>query len=174
MQKRRVVVTGVGLVTALGTGTEETWKGLCEGRSGISKITRFDTTLFSTKIAAEVKEFDPLHWFEKKDVKKMDSFIHYAVAAAEYAMKQSGLTITPELSGVVQLPWLQAPTIGLAPLTRLRATGPSPGEPVLSVSVSPEMLAVTPESPLIVEAPPSPLRSWIVVAVNAPVTASHV
>ena len=98
MQKRRVVVTGVGLVTALGTGTEETWKGLCEGRSGVSTISRFDTTQFSTKIAAEVKSFDPLRWFEKKDVKKMDLFIHYAVAAADYAMKHAGLTIGPELT----------------------------------------------------------------------------
>jgi 3-oxoacyl-[acyl-carrier-protein] synthase II len=98
LQKRRVVVTGVGLVTALGTGTEETWKGLCEGRSGITTITRFDTTQFSTRIAGEVKSFDPLRWFEKKDVKKMDSFIHYAVAAADHAMKQAGLTITPELA----------------------------------------------------------------------------
>src|SRR5437879_12542685 len=79
-------------------GTEETWKGLCEGRSGITRITRFDTTQFSTKIAAEVKDFDPLRWFDKKDVKKMDSFIHYAVAAAESALKQSGLTIGPELA----------------------------------------------------------------------------
>ena len=60
-------------------------------------ISRFDTTQFSTRIAAEVKDFDPLQWFEKKDVKKMDSFIHYAVAAADFAMKQAGLTITPEL-----------------------------------------------------------------------------
>ncbi len=97
LQKRRVVVTGVGLVTALGTGTEETWKGLCEGRSGVTAITRFDTAQFSTRIAAEVKNFDPLRWFEKKDVKKMDSFIHYAVAAADFAMKQSGLQITDEL-----------------------------------------------------------------------------
>jgi 3-oxoacyl-[acyl-carrier-protein] synthase II len=98
LEKRRVVVTGVGLVTALGTGTEETWNGLCEGRSGVSMISRFDTTQFSTRIAAEVKNFDPLQWFEKKDVKKMDLFIHYAVAAAETAAKQAGLTITPELS----------------------------------------------------------------------------
>ena len=98
MQKRRVVVTGVGLVTALGTGTEETWRGLCEGRSGVARITRFDATQFSTQIAAEVKDFDPLRWFEKKDVKKMDSFIHYAVAAAEGAMKQAGLTVGPELA----------------------------------------------------------------------------
>ena len=92
------MVTGVGLVTALGTGTEETWRGLCEGRSGVTRITRFDATQFSTQIAAEVKDFDPLRWFEKKDVKKMDSFIHYAVAAAEGAMKQAGLTVGPELA----------------------------------------------------------------------------
>jgi 3-oxoacyl-[acyl-carrier-protein] synthase II len=93
-----VVVTGVGLVTALGTGTEETWKGLCEGRSGVSKISRFDSTQFSTRIAAEVRDFDPAQWFEKKDIKKMDYFIHYAVAAADCAMKQAQLTITPELA----------------------------------------------------------------------------
>ena len=98
MEKRRVVVTGVGLVTALGTGTEETWKGLCEGRSGVGPISRFDTNLYSTRIAAEVKDFDPLKWFDKKDVKKMDYFIHYAVAAADFAMKQSGLTIGPDVA----------------------------------------------------------------------------
>src|SRR5438477_4188748 len=98
LQKRRVVVTGVGLVTALGTGTEETWNGLCEAQSGITKITRFDTTEFSTRIAAEVKDFDPLRWFDKRDLKKMDFFIYYAVAAADFAMKQSGLVIDPELS----------------------------------------------------------------------------
>jgi 3-oxoacyl-[acyl-carrier-protein] synthase II len=88
----------VGLVTALGTGTEETWKGLCEGRSGIANITRFDTTQFPTRIAAEVKDFEPLRWFDKKDLKKMDYFIYYAVAAADFAMKQSALAITPELA----------------------------------------------------------------------------
>jgi 3-oxoacyl-[acyl-carrier-protein] synthase II len=98
LEKRRVVVTGVGLVTALGTGTEETWKGLCDGRSGVGLISRFDFTEFSTKIAAEVKDFDPLRWFDKKDLKKMDFFIYYAVAAADFAMKQSGLIIDPELS----------------------------------------------------------------------------
>jgi 3-oxoacyl-[acyl-carrier-protein] synthase II len=98
LEKRRVVVTGVGLVTALGTGTEETWKGLCDGRSGVGPISRFDTAEFSTKIAAEVKDFDPLRWFDKKDLKKMDFFIYYAVAAADFAMKQSGLVIDQELS----------------------------------------------------------------------------
>src|SRR5438132_2374628 len=95
---RRVVVTGVGLVTALGTGTEETWKALCEGRSGVTRITRFDATQFPTQIAAEIKDFDPLRWFDKKDIKKMDSFIHYAVAAADGAMKQAGLTINSDLA----------------------------------------------------------------------------
>jgi len=98
LEKRRVVVTGVGLVTALGTGTEETWKGLCEGRSGIANITRFDTTQFPTRIAAEVKDFEPLKWFDKKDLKKMDYFIYYAVAAADFAMKQSGLAITEDFA----------------------------------------------------------------------------
>ena len=98
MQKRRVVVTGVGLVTALGTGTEKTWKGLCDGCCGVDRITRFDPTQFSAQIAAEVKDFDPLQWCEKKDLKKMDYFIHYAVAAADFAMKQSELTIGPDLA----------------------------------------------------------------------------
>ena len=88
----------MGLVTALGTGTEESWKGLCEGRSGVGPISRFDTAEFSTKIAAEVKDFDPLRWFDKKDLKKMDFFIYYAVAAADFAMKQSGLVIDQDLS----------------------------------------------------------------------------
>ncbi len=95
---RRVVVTGVGLVTALGIGTEETWTGLCEGRSGVGEITRFDTTQFSTKIAAQVPDFDPLRWIKKRDVKKMDTFIHYAIAAAALAAEQAGLEISPEVS----------------------------------------------------------------------------
>ena len=96
--ERRVVVTGVGLVTALGIGTDATWEGLRAGRSGVSRITRFDTTLFSTTIAAELTDFDPLNWIEKKEVKKMDRFIHCAIAASAFAMEQSGLEITPELS----------------------------------------------------------------------------
>lgn len=95
--QRRVVVTGVGLVTALGIGTKETWAGLLEGRSGVGEITRFDTTQFSTRIAAELKEFDPLRWVDKKDLKKMDTFIHYAIAAADFAVRQSGVEIAGEL-----------------------------------------------------------------------------
>jgi 3-oxoacyl-[acyl-carrier-protein] synthase II len=87
------VVTGVGLVSALGIGTEPTWKGLLAGQSGAATITLFDVSQHPTKFAAEVKGFDPLNWVEKKDVKKMDRFIQFAVAAADFAMKDSGLVI---------------------------------------------------------------------------------
>jgi 3-oxoacyl-[acyl-carrier-protein] synthase II len=93
-ERRRVVITGVGLVTGLGVGTVENWKGLLAGVSGVAPITHFDTSQFPTKIAAEVKNFDPTLFVEKKDVKKMDMFIHFALAAAQFAMKDSGLEIT--------------------------------------------------------------------------------
>jgi 3-oxoacyl-[acyl-carrier-protein] synthase II len=95
--KRRVVVTGVGLVSSLGVGTQPTWEGLMAGRSGVGLITRFDTTQFPVKIAGEVKDFNPLNWLEKKDVKKMDPFIQYALAASDFAMRNSGLQVTPEI-----------------------------------------------------------------------------
>ena len=90
---RRVVITGVGLVSPLGIGTEPTWSGLLAGRSGLANITLFDASRHSTRFAAEVKGFDPLNWVEKKDVKKMDRFIQFAVAAADYALADSGLKI---------------------------------------------------------------------------------
>ena len=96
--RRRVVVTGIGLVSSLGIGTEANWAGIKAGQSGIDTITKFDTTQFATRIAGEVKNFDPLAYIEKKDVKKMDIFIQYAIAAPQFAMDDSGLTITPELS----------------------------------------------------------------------------
>jgi 3-oxoacyl-[acyl-carrier-protein] synthase II len=91
---RRVVVTGIGLVSALGIGTNETWAALLAGQSGVTRITRFDVSGFATQIAAEVKGFDPLAFIEKKDIKKMDLFIQYAIAAAQFAMDDSGLQIT--------------------------------------------------------------------------------
>jgi 3-oxoacyl-[acyl-carrier-protein] synthase II len=91
---RRVVVTGIGLVSSLGIGTDANWEALCAGRSGIGPITRFDASAFSTRIAGEVKGFDPLHFIEKKDVKKMDIFIQFAIAAADHAMADSTLQIT--------------------------------------------------------------------------------
>ena len=90
---RRVVITGVGLVTPLGIGVEKNWEALMAGRSGVGPITRFPSDDFASRIAGEVPDFDPLDWIEKKDVRKMDLFIQYAVATAEQAMKQSGLTI---------------------------------------------------------------------------------
>lgn len=95
---RRVVVTGVGLVSPLGVGTEETWKNLVAGQNGVGPITQFDTSGFSTTFAAQVKDFDPLQFVEKKELKKMGRFIQLALAAAEFAMKESGLTVTPELA----------------------------------------------------------------------------
>jgi 3-oxoacyl-[acyl-carrier-protein] synthase II len=92
---RRVVVTGIGLVSSLGIGTEANWTALLGGQSGITPITRFDVSDFSTQIAGEVKAFDPLRFIEKKDVKKMDIFIQYAVAASQFAVDDSGLQITP-------------------------------------------------------------------------------
>jgi 3-oxoacyl-[acyl-carrier-protein] synthase II len=95
---RRVVVTGIGLVSSLGIGTDANWAALAAGRSGIATITKFDATQFATRIAGEVKGFDPLAFIEKKDVKKMDIFIQYAIAASQFAMDDSLLEVTPELA----------------------------------------------------------------------------
>jgi 3-oxoacyl-[acyl-carrier-protein] synthase II len=93
---RRVVITGIGLVSSLGIGTDATWQALLAGTSGVTRVTRFDITGYAAQIAAEVKGFDPLNFVEKKDVKKMDVFIQYAVAASQFAMDDSGLRITPQ------------------------------------------------------------------------------
>lgn len=94
--KRRVVVTGIGLITPLGIGTEQTWQALINAQSGIGPITRFDASDQASQIAAEVKDFNPENWFEKKQVKNLDAFVQYAVAAADIAWKSSGLSITEE------------------------------------------------------------------------------
>ena len=94
--KRRVVVTGIGLVTPLGIGTEQTWNALVNGQSGIGPITRFDASDQASQIAAEVKGFNPEDWFEKKQAKNLDPFVQYAVAAADIAWKNSGLSITDD------------------------------------------------------------------------------
>jgi len=94
--ERRVVVTGTGLVTPLGTGVEKTWDSLCAGTSGVDLITRFDTTDFAVKIAAEVKDFQAEDFIDKKLAKHLDLFVQYAVAAASMALTDSGYTITPD------------------------------------------------------------------------------
>jgi len=90
---RRVVVTGIGLVSSLGIGTTGTWNALLAGKSGVGRITKFDTTGFAAQIAAEVKGFDPLLFVDKKDVKKMDVFIQYAIAASQFAMDDSKVVV---------------------------------------------------------------------------------
>ena len=93
---RRVVVTGLGLICGVGNTSAEVWKSIVEGRSGVARITHFDASSHACQIAAEVKNFDPLNFIEKKEVKKMGRFIHLAMAATDEAMKMSGLQVTPE------------------------------------------------------------------------------
>jgi 3-oxoacyl-[acyl-carrier-protein] synthase II len=94
----RVVVTGVGLVCALGIGTDQVWQKLLAGQSGVGTITQFDATGFDCRIAAEVHGFDPLAWIAKKELKKMGRFIQIAVASTDFAMKMAGLQVTPEIA----------------------------------------------------------------------------
>ena len=94
--RKRVVVTGMGLVIPTGIGVQTAWKNICEGRSGVGRLTRFNPNGFETKIAAEVKGFNPEAYIEKKEIKKMDLFIQYALAATKEALEDSGLKIIPE------------------------------------------------------------------------------
>jgi 3-oxoacyl-[acyl-carrier-protein] synthase II len=95
---RRVVVTGIGLICGVGNNAEEVWKKLLAGQSGVARITQFDPSQYACQIAAEVKNFDPLQFIEKKELKKMGRFIHLAMAAADEAMKASGLQVAPDIS----------------------------------------------------------------------------
>ena len=94
--RRRVVITGMGLVIPTGIGVNTAWKNVCEGKSGIGPLTRFDTHGFETRIAGEVKGFNPESYIEKKEIKKMDLFIQYAMAATHEALEDAQLKITPE------------------------------------------------------------------------------
>jgi 3-oxoacyl-[acyl-carrier-protein] synthase II len=98
---RRVVITGIGLLSSVGIGTEATWLGLVAGRSGVARVTKFDPTGFDAQIAGEVKGFDPLQFVEKKDVKKMDVFIQYAIAASQFAVDDAGLQVVPGIASRV-------------------------------------------------------------------------
>jgi len=95
---RRVVVTGVGLVCGCGIGTDEVWRNLLAGKSGIGPITHFDASAFDCRIAGEVRNFDPLNWLDKKELKKTGRFIQFALAAADFAMRMAALEVTPELA----------------------------------------------------------------------------
>jgi 3-oxoacyl-[acyl-carrier-protein] synthase II len=96
-----VVVTGVGLVSPVGIGTEANWEALCAGRSGVGPITHFDAGLWSARIAGEVKGFDPRQFMDRKDVKKMDVFIQFAIAASQFAVEDARLEITPDIADQV-------------------------------------------------------------------------
>jgi 3-oxoacyl-[acyl-carrier-protein] synthase II len=95
---RRVVVTGVGLICGCGIGTEEVWRNVQAGKSGIGPVTAFDASAFDCRIAGEVKNFEPLNWIEKKELKKMARFIQLSMAAADFAVNMSGLKITPDIA----------------------------------------------------------------------------
>ena len=104
MDKRRVVVTGLGMISPLGVGNEPTWQGLVEGRSGIGPITKFDASAYSARIAGEVPGFKPENWIDKKEVKKSDTFIHYAIVAAQMAVDDAKLdtkAVDPDRMGVI-------------------------------------------------------------------------
>ena len=96
MTKRRVVVTGLGMLSPLGLNSEETWRRLLAGESGIGEITHFDSSNYSTRFAGQINDFDPLEYIEKKETKKMDRFIQLGIAAGKQAMADSGLTITED------------------------------------------------------------------------------
>ena len=96
MAGRRVVVTGLGLVTPLATGVESTWTGLVAGKSGVGTITRFDPGKLKTRIAAEVKDFDPLPWMDRREARRTDRYVQFALAASEMAVRASGLAIDSE------------------------------------------------------------------------------
>ena len=98
LNKRRVFVTGIGLVSPVGIGTEPTWKALLRGESGIGPISLFDTRGYPTTIAAEVKGFLPEDFLDRKDIKKTGRFIQFALAATHFAMQQAGLAITSEMA----------------------------------------------------------------------------
>src|SRR3954452_17837734 len=91
--KRRVVVTGLGVVTAIGNDVQTTWNGILSGANGADYIQRFDTEKFSVKFACEVKNFDPLSFLDKKEARRMGAFTHFALAASDEAMKHSGLVV---------------------------------------------------------------------------------
>jgi 3-oxoacyl-[acyl-carrier-protein] synthase II len=98
MEQRRVVVTGLGLICGVGNTVPEVWQGLLAGKSGMAEIKAFDLTGHPVRFAAEVKDFDPLQFIDKKESRKMGRFIHFAIAAADEAMKHSGLQVTPEIA----------------------------------------------------------------------------
>jgi 3-oxoacyl-[acyl-carrier-protein] synthase II len=150
MSKRRVVITGVGLVTPVGIGTEETWKGLLEGHSGIGPITHFDASNFATRFAGEVKNWDPTHWMTSREAKQVDLFIQYAIAAGTMALQDSKLEIAGDFAERVGC-YVGAGLGGLTTLeathTTLQAKGPRHGispffVPQIIINLAPGQLSI--------------------------------
>ncbi len=139
---RRVVITGIGLVTPLGIGTEETWQALIAGKSGIGPITRFDASCHETRIAGEVKGFDPLRWMDRKDARRLDPFQQYMLAAGLMAQEASGLEITGENAarvGCVVGSGVGGVTSMEAACDRLREVGPGRISPFLIPQIIPNL-----------------------------------
>ena len=150
MQIRRVVVTGIGLVTPLGIGREETWSALIEGKSGIGPITQFDTTDFATKFAGEVKDFDPTKWIEKREAKSQDRFLQLAVVAATMAVEDSGFTVEGEAAERAGV-YIGAGLGGVSTIERthsaLKEKGPRRGMspyfvPMIIVNMAPGLVSI--------------------------------
>jgi len=148
--RRRVVITGLGLVTPVGIGVEETWRALLAGESGVGPITLFDASAFATKFAAEVKGFDPTKWMEGKEARSMDRFIQLAIAAADLAVKDAGLVIPPEEEERVGV-FVGAGLGGIATIERTHAAlvqkGPRHGispffVPAIIVNLAPGQISI--------------------------------
>ena len=147
--KRRVVVTGYSMITALGNDAETSWERMIKGESGVGRITRFDTEGYTTKIAGEVKGFDPEKFIEKKEVKKMDQFIHYAVAASKMALDMSGLQINDANAHKIGV-WIGAGIGGLMTIekyhTMLLESGPKKISPffipMLLINLAPGQVSI--------------------------------
>ncbi len=150
MSRRRVVITGVGLVTPIAIGTEESWRGLLEGRSGIGPITRFDHTNFATHFAGEIKGFDATRWMTSREAKNIDLFIQFALAAGAFAMEDSGLKIEGDFADRVGC-YVGAGLGGLSTIeethTTLQQKGPRHGispffVPQLIINLAPGQLSI--------------------------------
>jgi 3-oxoacyl-[acyl-carrier-protein] synthase II len=150
MSRRRVVVTGIGLLTPVAIGTEETWKGLLAGQSGIVPITRFDASNFATRFAGEVKGFDPTRWMTSREAKTVDLFIQFAIAAASMALEDAKLQIAGEMAERVGC-FVGAGLGGLATLeathSTLLAKGPRHGispffVPQIIINLAPGQISI--------------------------------
>ena len=144
MNKRRVVVTGVGAVTPLATGAEESWQALCQGKSGVARITKFDPSGFKTQIAAEVKDFHPEDFLDKKKLRRTDPFVHYALAATRMALDDSGLIINDNNAnrvGIVMGTCVGGMTTYEKNLRTLQEEGPDKVSPFFIPGFIPNMAA---------------------------------